>query len=114
MAKESYQIMALSPNDATSVLEKDMGGAKTTSQKASKPARVRIILEESDDIPPTGLFVGLNGTGYLLRPGEEVDVPAGVIEVLEQAVMAMPQIDPQTNQVVGWRQRMRYPFRRMG
>lgn len=72
--------------------------------------RVKIILSENDEIPPTGLFVGLNGRGYLLRPGEEIDVPVGVLEILENAVTSVPQVDPSTRQVVGYRNRLRYPF----
>lgn len=79
-----------------------------------KPKTVRLQLEENDEIPPTGLFVGLNGRGYLIRAGEEVEVPYGVAEILENAVTSVPQLDPQTKQVVGYRDRMRYPFRRMG
>lgn len=77
------------------------------------PPTVRIILEENDNIPPNGLFVGVNGVGYLIRPGEEVNVPASVVDVLEHAVMASPHIDPMTRQIVGYRQRMRYPFRKI-
>ena len=80
----------------------------------AKPDTVRIILEENEEIPPTGLFVGLNGRGYLIKPGEEVTVPAGVAEILEHAVTSVPQVDPQTRQVVGYRDRMRYAFRRLG
>lgn len=75
------------------------------------PDTVKIVLEENDDIPPTGLFVGLNGKGYLIRPGEPVDLPPGVIEILEHAVMSTPQVDPATKQVVGYRERMKYPYR---
>lgn len=71
----------------------------------------RIVIEENDDIPPTGLPIGLNGMVYVIRPGEEVDVPPGVLEVLDHAVMSVPQVDPQTKQVVGYRDRMRYPYR---
>lgn len=80
----------------------------------AKPDTVKIILEENDEIPPTGLFVGLNGRGYLIRAGEEVTVPSGVAEILEHAITSVPQMDPQTRQVVGYRDRMRYPFRRVG
>lgn len=80
----------------------------------AKPETVKIILEENDEIPPTGLFVGLNGRGYLIRAGEEVTVPSGVAEILEHAITSVPQMDPQTRQVVGYRDRMRYPFRRVG
>lgn len=77
----------------------------------AKPDTVKIVLEENDEIPPTGLFVGLNGRGYLIRAGEEVSVPLGVAEILEHAITSVPQMDPQTRQVVGYRDRMRYPFR---
>jgi hypothetical protein len=79
----------------------------------AQAGRTRIVLEENDDIPPTGLFVGLNGTGYLIRPGEPVDVPSGVIEILDNATTMVPQVDPQTRQVLGYRPRMRFAYRRV-
>jgi len=82
-----------------------------TKTSVNMPETVKIVLEENDDIPPTGLFVGLNGKGYLIRPGEPVDLPPGVIEILEHAVMSTPQVDPATKQVVGYRERMKYPYR---
>lgn len=72
---------------------------------------MRIVLEENDDIPPTGLFLGHNGKGYLIRPGEPVDVPKHIVEILDHAVMSSPQIDPSTKQVIGYRERMKYPYR---
>lgn len=82
-------------------------------KKVTKPVsdRIRIILEENDEIPPTGLFVSLNGRAYLIRPGEPVDIPPGVKEILDHAVMSSPQLDPQTKQVVGYRERTRYSYR---
>jgi hypothetical protein len=82
-------------------------------KKVTKPVsdRVKIVLAENDDIPPTGLFVGLNGRGFLIKPGEPVEVPRGVLEILDNAVMSAPQIDPQTRQVMGYRERMRFPYR---
>jgi hypothetical protein len=90
--------------------------AKTPRAKnapVGMPQTVKIIIEENDNIPPTGLFVGLNGKGYLIRPGEEVNVPLGVVEILDNAVMSAPQTDPGTRRVVGYRERMRYPYRRV-
>lgn len=90
----------------------DLGTNLSTQKKVtSAPKTVRIVLEENDAIPPTGLFVGDNGRGYLIRPGEEVDIPLGVLEILSQAVMSVPQIDPQSLQVIGYRNKMMYPYR---
>lgn len=85
--------------------------ASKSAKTVKKPDTVRIILEENDDIPPTGLYLGHNGTGYLLRPGEPADVPRKLIEILDHAVMSAPQTDPATKQVIGYRDRMRYPYR---
>lgn len=98
-------------------VEPNIEAAKPKSVRTRKPAtvtkgdRVRIILEENPDIPPTGQFVGLNGIGYILRPGEPIEVPLGVKEILDNAVMDVPQVDPSTQQIIGTRQRMRYPYR---
>lgn len=93
----------------TTELGKPETQPKQTTLK--KPATTRIVLEENDNIPPTGLFVGDNGRGYMIRPGEEVDVPAGVLEILSNAIMSVPTIDPQSLQVIGYRNKMMYPFR---
>jgi hypothetical protein len=99
-------------DDLESNLESEAPTAKVRKAKTVKTSdTVRIVLEENDEIPPTGLFVGLNGRGYLIRPGEPVEVPVGVKEILDHAVMSSPQVDPGTKQVVGYRERMRYPYR---
>ena len=72
--------------------------------------RITIMLEESDDIPPTGLFLGVNGRSYMVRPGEEVEVPEEVVHCLNDAVMATPKTDQQGN-VVDYRSRLRFPYR---
>lgn len=74
---------------------------------------VRIIIEENDDIPPTGLYLGHNGRGYLLQPGQAIDATPELLEILDHAVMSSPQLDPGTKQVVGYRDRLRYPYRRV-
>jgi hypothetical protein len=75
--------------------------------------RTWIQLEENDDIPPTGLFLGHNGTGYLLKPGEPAEVPNHIIEILDHAVTTMPVTDPVNKRVIGHRDRMRFPYRRV-
>lgn len=80
---------------------------------SDEEGRVRIVLEENDQIPPTGLFVGDNGVGYILRPGEEVAVPPGVLEILNNAVTSVPVVDPQTLEVIDYRSKKLYPFSRV-
>jgi len=77
------------------------------------PKTVRIILEENDNIPPTGQFFGVNGRSYMLKPGMEADVPQGLIDVLDNAVTSTAIIDPDTRKVIGYRNAMRYPYRRV-
>lgn len=73
--------------------------------------RVKLVVEENEDIPPTGLPISLNGKAYIIRPGETVSVPIGVKEILDHAITSVPQVDPSTRQVVGYRDRLRYPYR---
>ena len=77
------------------------------------PKTTKIILEENDNIPPTGLFLGINGRTFLIPTGVEVAVPQAVISVLDDAVVSFPTVDPQTRQIIGYRDRLRYPYRRV-
>ena len=84
--------------------------AKKALKKAGLGYR-RIWLEESDEIPPTGLFIQHNGRSYMISPGREVDVPDFLLGVLNDAVMSSPVLDQRTRKVIGYRDRMRYPYR---
>jgi hypothetical protein len=99
-------------------LGSNLGPAPESPAKAKKaakgmPERVWILLEDNDEIPPTGLYLGHNGTGYLLIPGEPVPVPDFILDILDHAVVTMPVTDPKTKRVVGHRERMRFPYRRV-
>lgn len=72
--------------------------------------RVRIMLQPHDDIPPTGLFLGHNGASYLLKTGVWVDVPIPILEILDNAVKMIPDVDPLTRRVVGWRPSLRFSY----
>ncbi len=76
-------------------------------------ARSTIVLEEDVGIPPTGLYISANGRPYLLMAGVEAQVPQEVISVLNDAVISVPTIDPQTQRVTGYRSRLRFPYRRI-
>jgi len=95
-------------------LEEDFGaaskGAKKTAVAQGLPETVRVILNEDDAIPPTGLFVGFNGRGYLIQPNQEVDLPLGVLEILDNAIHSVPKIDPLSRRVVDYASRPRFTY----
>lgn len=104
----------LSPKQVKA-LDRDGNGEAGGSKKKAKgmPDRTWIILEESDDIPPTGLFVSHNGNPYLIRTGEPVEVPDFLLGILDDAIQSRPVTDPRTNKVIGHRDQMRYSYRRV-
>lgn len=75
--------------------------------------RTWVILEDSDDIPPTGLFVSHNGNPFLLTTGVPIQVPNHILQLLDDAVMSTPQIDPVNKRVLGYRERSRFPYRQV-
>jgi hypothetical protein len=90
------------------------GASAPVAPPAVKPlARFKVILEEDPAIPPTGLFISANGRPYLLMAGVEAQVPQEVISVLNDAVISVPVVDPQTQRVNGYRSRLRFPYRRI-
>jgi len=48
-----------------------------------------------------------------LRPGEEAAVPVELLSLLNDALVDSPVIDPITSQVLGYKQKLRYPYRIM-
>ena len=93
----------------------DAPKTETAAQAAGQPNfrqdRVRIQLEENDNIPPGGQYFGINGAGFILRPGVPANVPRGIIDILDAAEMDVPVINVDTLQIDGWRKKLRYPYR---
>lgn len=77
---------------------------------AKPQPRVRIILEDNDQIPPGGQFISIDGVPYMLQANMEADVPANLLDVLDHAIMSVPVTDD-LKQVIGYRDRLRFPYR---
>lgn len=77
--------------------------------KKATVKRVTIVLEENDEMPPSGLFLSHNGVGYNLRAGEEASVPEYLLEVLDNASLAIPRTDG--DRIIEYRARSRFPYR---
>lgn len=72
--------------------------SKAVKAKTSKPAKpqddwVTITLNGSDEVPPGGQLVGVNGRQFLIPAGRPVKVPRSVCEVLDNAVKSVPDLD---------------------
>lgn len=87
-------------------------GKRTAQAAAPEVAEVRtkIVLEDNDQIGPNGQFFGAQGKGYLLRPGEPVEVPESILNILDTAVTSVP-IQDSSQTVIGYRDRLRFPYR---
>lgn len=48
--------------------------------------RDRIRINDSPDIPKEGLFIGLNGFSFLVKPNEEIDLPRPVRLMLDTRI----------------------------
>ena len=89
------------------------GASIDLSSPLGLPDSTWVILDDNDDIPPTGLFVGHNGTGFLITTGVPVKVPNHVLQILDDAIMDAPIINPSDKKVMGFRPRPRYTYRRV-
>ena len=49
--------------------------------------RDRIRIHDSKEIPKEGMFIGLNGFTFLVKPNEEVDLPRPVRLMLDTRIM---------------------------
>lgn len=84
------------------------GGGGTKKADPMKK-RVRIKLANGAHIPPTGQFIGLNGYGYLLKPGKEADVPEPLLDILDNAVEEKPVMG-EDGRVEAYESAPRFPY----
>lgn len=84
---------------------------KAAVEEPVKQKRVKIILDNGDHIPRNGLMLGHNGTMYLLKPGVVAEVPEALLNVLNDAIIGHPITDPESQQIVDYQPRMKYPYR---
>lgn len=57
----------------------------------AKPGYVTVRLPKDKNEPT--VFVGLNGKGYTIQRGKDVEVPAGVAEILRNSMEADDMAD---------------------
>ena len=72
---------------------------------------VKVIFDEVEDSPPSGLFISINGESYQITPGVEVEVPDFLLDHMDNALVGSPVVDPQTRRVTGYRHAPRFPYR---
>jgi len=94
-------------------IEADNAALLAKAQDNARGKRIKIILEEGDHIPPTGAPFGHNGDTIVIMPGEVVEIPEKFLAIINDCVMSSPIVDPASKQVVGYRDRLRYPYRRL-
>lgn len=86
--------------------------AKATAKDSTESdgvKRVWIILQKTDEVPPSGLHLGHNGTGYLLKAGKKAYVPEFLLDILDNAVVKKPIIGD-NGRVSGYEDSPRFPY----
>lgn len=108
-AQEQEQEQEQSPVKATKAAKLKKEVPPEHAVKAQD--RLWIVLEDNDDIPPGGQFIGVDGAAFMLKPNIEAWVPVGLCDVLDAAVKSVPIQDDVTRQITGWKNRLRFPYR---
>lgn len=80
------------------------------AKAVTQERRTKIILEDNEQIGPTGQFFSADGKAYMLRPGEEASVPESILNILDTAITSVPVVDTSST-VIGYRDRLRFPYR---
>jgi len=70
--------------------------------------RDRIILHQTPEIPKEGAFISLNGFGFQVKPGVEVDIPRPVRLMMDTLFYTDIIQDEEGGEYT--RNRLRYPY----
>lgn len=62
------------------------------------------------DGEPVKQFVGANGRDFLITRGVPVKVPKAVLDVLDNAIVGVPEVDPNDNTKTIVVERKRFPY----
>ena len=91
-----------------------MSEAKTQTVAAPKEKRYIINVTLGNDNEPKKIFVGANGRDFHIQRGKDVSVPKAVLDVLDAAVLGVPELDEEdpTNTVI--HERKRFPYSVVG
>lgn len=91
---------ALKDDLQTEVAETVQDMEKTKADLRAQ-TKYRITVHEQDNTDDKNqVFVSVNGYPYLIRRGEEVEVPEGVLNVLREAVIGKISKDKDGNEVI--------------
>lgn len=69
---------------------------------------VEVTLHATDEVPPGGQYVSVNGVGINIPVGRRCKIKQKYLNVLRDANTRIPVMDDNTMQVVGYRERMRF------
>ena len=77
---------------------------------APKKERRAVIMIDQEQGKPNYEYVGVNGKGYQIQRGVEVEVPASVVGVLDNAIATRSVTDP-NGKVIGHQDYHAVPYR---
>lgn len=107
---DAAALLGAGDDETVPPLPKAKAAAKNAENAPKSERRIRIMLEDNEEIPPGGQFIAVNGRSFLLQPGHVVDAPEGLVDVLDHAVKSIPIVD-EMKSVIGYKDRLRFPYR---
>jgi hypothetical protein len=87
------------------------------AEAATKPKGEKLYIINiglGNDNEPVKQFVGANGRDFLIERGKDVKVPKEVLDILDNAVMGVPEVDPMDNTKTIVVERKRFPYTIVG